>query len=276
METKFNQPVEKKKRRLRLRPGWQERLPIRPLLLIAGFAVILTLLILVNQPRSRVLNSAEMEMVRSGGILRIGVDENLYGLCQNGKGLETDIGDAIGEAVFQSTDSITYVPCTRYSALWRMDDGYIDLAILSMQTFNNSNYARNQVPFYVDDCVLLGYLEQPVEKLKIAVLDGTESEKILQKYAESYSEMTVVPCADYYTMMVKMRAGSVDASCLSRCAAMTYREQGMVIFANPIGTIPYYAIAKDGSILLELCDELFTGWKEDGTLQEWGTARGLN
>ena len=148
--------------------------------------------------------------------------------------------------------------------------------ILSMQTFNNSNYARNQVPFYVDDCVLLGYLEQPVEKLKIAVLDGTESEKILQKYAESYSEMTVVPCADYYTMMVKMRAGSVDASCLSRCAAMTYREQGMVIFANPIGTIPYYAIAKDGSILLELCDELFTGWKEDGTLQEWGTARGLN
>ena len=31
---------------------------------------------------------------------------------------------------------------------------------------------------------------------------------------------------------------------------------------SPIGTIPYYAIAKDGSILLELCDELFTGWKE--------------
>ena len=131
METKFNQPVEHKKR-LRFRPGWQERLPIRPLLLIAGFAVVLTLLILVNQPRSRVLNSAEMEMIRSGGIIRIGIDENLYGLSQGGKGLETDIGDAIGEAVFSSTDSITYVPCTRYSALWRMDDGYIDLAIMSM------------------------------------------------------------------------------------------------------------------------------------------------
>ena len=274
METKFNQPVEHKKR-LRFRPGWQERLPIRPLLLIAGFAVVLTLLILVNQPRSRVLNSAEMEMIRSGGIIRIGIDENLYGLSQGGKGLETDIGDAIGEAVFSSTDSITYVPCTRYSALWRMDDGYIDLAIMSMQSFQNNSYVRNTVPFYTDDCVLIGYAEQPYEKLTIAVLDGTASETILTKVAKEHEEMTVVPCGDYYTMMVKMRAGSVDAACLSRCEAMTYREQGMVIFQQVMGTIPYYAIAKDGSILLELCDELFTNWTEDGTLQEWKSARGL-
>ena len=35
METKMTQPTQKKKL-FRLRPGWQERLPIRPILLIAG------------------------------------------------------------------------------------------------------------------------------------------------------------------------------------------------------------------------------------------------
>lgn len=275
METKFNQPVQRK-RWLRLRPGWQDRLPVRPLLIIAGFAVLLTLLILVNQPRSRVLNSAEMEMVRSTGVLRIGVDDGISGLYRNGKGLEADIGMAIGDAIFDSTDGISFVPCTRYTALWRMDDGYIDLAILSMDTFGNDNYARNTVPFYTEDCVLMGYEEFSLEHLRIAVLDGTSCEKLAYDVLDQEEpELVVVPCADYYTMFVKLRAGSVDAVCMPRSVALGHMERGMIIYSRPLGTVSYYAIAPADSILLELCDELFSDWQRDGTFETWKAENGL-
>lgn len=275
METKMNPPTQRK-RRFRLRPGWQDRLPIRPVLFVAGLALLLTMLILVNRPRSRVLNSAEMEMVRSAGVLRIGVDESLYGLHENGAGLEIAIGEAIGETVFDSTDSVSFVPCTRYSALWRMDDGYIDLAIMAMQSFDNSNYARNTVPFYVDDCVLMGYAEQPISGLVVGVLSGTPAEKLLTRLVEEQDvPITVAPCADYYSMLVKLRAGTVDALCMPRTAAKSHLERGMLIFAEPLGTISYYAIAPSGSILLDLCDELFDAWAEDGTLDAWKAQYGL-
>ena len=275
METKFNQQVSKKKW-FRLRPGWQDRLPVRPLLLVAAFAVLLTLLILVNQPRSRVLNSAEMEMVRSTGVLRIGVDDGIAGLYQNGKGLETEIGLALGETVFESTDGISFVPCTRYSALWRMYDGYIDLALLSMQSFGNDSYARNTVPFYTEDCVLMGYEERPLEHLRVAVLSGTQAEEIAYGILDQDEpELVIVPCADYYSMLVKLRAGSVDAMCMPRTVALGYQERGMVIFSKPVGTLSYYAIAPSGSILLELCDEMFSKWTEDGTMQKWQAENGL-
>ena len=271
----MNQPVPKK-RRFRLRPGWQDRLPIRPVLLLAGFALLLTLMILVNRPRSRVLNTAEMEMVKSAGVLRIGVDEGLYGLSENGGGMEYAIGAAIGETVFENSDSVTFVPCTRYSALWRMDDGYIDLAIMAMQSFDNANYARNEVPFYTDDCVLMGYAERRVGGSTIGVLSGTPAETLLYRLIDEQDvEVTVVPCADYYSMLVKLRAGSVDALCMPKTAAKSHLERGMTIWAEPLGTISYYAIAADGSILLNLCDELFETWAEDGTLAEWRQAYGL-
>ena len=270
----MNQP--QRKRRFRLRPGWQERLPVRPILLIAGLALLLTLLILVNRPRSRVLNSAEIEMVKSAGVLRIGVDENLYGLSQNGEGLEYAIGEAIGDIVFGSADSITFEECTRYSALWRMDDGYIDLAIMAMQSFDNSNYARNQIPFFVDDCVLMAYEERSLAGLTVGVLNGTPAETLLMRLVEEYdAPITIAPCADYYTMLVKLRAGTVDALCMPRTAALSHMEQGMLLYSQTLGTISYYAIAKDGSILLDLCDELFDTWTDDGTLQTWAEQFGL-
>ena len=277
METKFNQPVPKKKRIL-LRPGWQDRLPIRPVLTAAAILALLTVMILINQPRSKVLNSAEMEMVRNTGVLRIGVDESLYGLYENGEGLETDIGLALGEAIFDDTDGVSFVPCTRYSAQWRMADGYIDLALLSMQSFgSNTGYSHSAVPFYTDDCVLMGYAERPLAGTTVAVLAGTAAETVAYRYVDQKEpEMVVVPCADYYSMLVKLRAGAVDAMCMPRTAALSHLEQRMVIFAEPIGTVSYYAIAPDGSVLLELCSELFTEWSGDGTFDAWKKARGLS
>ena len=65
---------------------------------------------------------------------------------------------------------------------------------------------------------------------------------------------------------------------LRKAAGMTQKDLAEKL------NISFQAVSKwengdalpDTGILLELCDELFTGWKEDGTLQEWGTARGLN
>ena len=209
-------------------------------------------------------------MVRNTGILRIGVDDGITGLYRNGRGLEREIGMALGEAVFEDTDGISFVPCTRYSALWRLDDGYIDLALISTDSLQADNYPRNTVPFYTEDCVLMGYEERPLEHLRVAVLNGTQAEKIAyQILDQDEPEMVVVPCADYYSMLVKLRAGSVDALCLPRTVALDHLERGMMVFPKPVGSISYYAFAPAGSVLLELCDEMFSAWTEDGTMLKW-------
>ena len=87
METKFNKKVQKHHRRL-LPDNWQEKLPLRPLLFLLGMLLVVFVAILVNQPADSYLNNAEIDVLRRKGTLRVGVDENVYGLNQNGAGLE--------------------------------------------------------------------------------------------------------------------------------------------------------------------------------------------
>ena len=104
----------------------------------------------------------------------------------------------------------------------------------------------------------------------IAVLEDTPSETLLYKYLESTEpELAVLPCADYYSMRVKLRAGTADAVCLPRTVAVTWHESRTQILPFTIGSIKYCAIAKKDSALLDLCSELFYDWRLDGTFSEW-------
>ena len=73
METKFNEQLKQKKKRL-LRPGWQDRLPIRPVLAAALILLLVTVLVLINRPTATALSSPELDVIRSAGVLRVGVD----------------------------------------------------------------------------------------------------------------------------------------------------------------------------------------------------------
>lgn len=276
METKFNESLKSNKKHL-LRPGWQQRLPIKPILVAVAVLLIMTVLVLINRPTESVLNSAEMDVVKSAGVLRVGVDENIEGLYQNGAGFERALCEALAERIFDSTEGLTVVPTERYAAPWRMNDGEIDLAIMSMQAFPEEGYEHSTVPFFVDACVLLGYT--PFDSLAgktIGVLQETPQEELLYDYLEKVEpELVVQLFADNYAMRVALRAGTVDAVCVPKTLAISWHESRTQILPFAIGKIPYYAIAKKDSVLLTLCNELFYDWRRDGTFEAWGKEYGV-
>ena len=276
METRFNQSLKPKKKHL-LRPGWQERLPIKPFLVATVAVLLLTVLVLINRPTESVLSSAELDVVKSAGVLRVGVDSDLNGLYQNGDGYERAVAEGLAMLLFGNTEGVSLVPVDRYAAPWRMSDGEIDLAIMSMQEFPEEGFARSKVAFFTDDCVLLGY--ESFESLAgrtVAVLQETPSETLLDTYLEKNEpEMVIRRAADYYSMRVMLRAGSVDAVCVPRSVALSWRESRTKILPVTVGKIPYYAIAKKDSVLLELCNEVFYDWQRDGTFAAWGKQYGV-
>lgn len=271
METKFNKKVQKHRRRL-IREGWQEKLPVRPFLYLVIGVLLLTLAVLVNQPGNATLNSAEIDVLRSKGVLRIGVDEELYGLHVNGRGLEASLSEKLCATVFESDDRCELIPVTRQTAQWKMEDGMIDLAVMSLASFSGKTYLATEMPFYTDQCVLLGYKELPsLHEAQIAVLKNTAAYSLLCTYQEDVENGLVIrPYAAYYDMLVALRAGTVDAVCLPRTVAMTYREKDMILLSQSIGAIEYHVIGKqEDKALLELMDSLLVQWAKDGTLRGW-------
>ncbi len=274
--TRFNEEINQKKKR-GLRPGWQDRLPIKPVLIAVAAVLVLTVLVLINRPTSSVLSSAELDVIRSAGVLRVGVDRDLAGLYQNGTGYERAVADGLAQLIFGHTEGVTLVGVDRYSAPWKMNDGELDLVLMSMPAFSQEGYESSELPFFTDRCVILAY--EPFDSLAgrtIAVLENTPSETLLYDYMESTEpELAVHPAADYYSMRVMLRAGTVDAVCVPRTVAMTWQESRTQILPFAIGDLPYYAIAKKDSVLIDLCNEVFYDWRLDGTFLDWGRRFGV-
>ena len=276
METKFNEELKQKKRRL-LRPGWQDKLPIKPILAAALIVLLVTVLVLINRPTATVLSSPELDVVKSAGVLRVGVDTDLLGMYQNGSGYERAVAEQLSLLIFGNTEGLSLVEVDRYAAPWRMNDGELDLVLMSMQQFPQDGYDRSTIPFFTDQSVILAYDSfDSLAGKTIAVLEDTPCEKLLYKYLESTEpELVVHPCADYYSMRVMLRAGTVDGVCVPRTVASSWHESRTKILPFSIGSIPYYAIAKKDSVLLDLCNEVFFDWQVDGTFGAWARQFGV-
>ena len=276
METKFNESIQSKKKHV-FRTGWQERLPLKPILAAAAVLLLMTVLVLINRPTESVLSSAELAVIRSAGVLRVGVDSEIEGLYRNGDGYEKAVAERLAGLIFDDTEGLTIVPTDRYAAPWRMNDGEIDLALMSMKEFPEEGFERSKVPFFVDSCVLLGYTRFDSLKGKtVAVLQGTPAEDLIYDYVDGVEpELVVHVYADYYSMRVSLRAGTVDAVCVPRTVAQTWRESRAEILPFDIGRIPYYAIARKDSVLLTLCSEVFYDWSRDGTFASIGAQYGV-
>jgi ABC-type amino acid transport substrate-binding protein len=179
--------------------------------------------------------------------------------------------------IFGHTEGLSLVPVDRYAAPWRMNDGELDLVLMSMTQFKQEGYEKSDVPFFIDRCVILAY--EPFDSLAgktIAVLEKTASETLLKEYVKSTApDLTVHPCADYYSMRVMLRAGTVDGACLPRTVAASWHESRTMILPFEIGALPYYAIAKKDSVLLDLCNEVFYDWRLNGTFSEWAREFGV-
>lgn len=279
METKFNKKVQKHRRRL-LPDNWQEKLPVRPVLFLLGTLLFLFVAILINQPADSYLNNAEIDVLRRKGTLRVGIDENVYGLNQNGVGLEPALCDALSQVIFNSADGCETQTVTRHTVTWQMSEGNIDIALMSLEKLSGKNYLATETPFYRDPCLLMGYTVPKQADLggkRIAVLHDTAAYDVLTRYQKNAeNDLVVVPYAAYYDMMVALRAGSVDLVCMPRTVALSHRDKAMVLSHYALGTVDYHVIGtNEQKDLLSLIDSQLVRWANDGTLRSWYEAYDL-
>lgn len=270
METRFNKKVQKHRRQI-FRGDWQEKLPVGPVFLCAGVLLLILLIIWINEPSLSALNNADLDLVRSKGSLKVGVDEALYGLNRSGNGLENEIARELSEFLFSTEDGCETVGVTRQTAQWRMADGMIDLAIVSMSQFSSKEYAATTMPFYTDAVVLVGYGAGPLEEKRIGGLKNTDAYTALLQYQEDdVPSIEVCPYAAYYDMLVALRAGTIDYAAMPRTAALTYMDEDMQLYPGHIGTVQYHImVPATEKALLELLDALLVTWAQDGTLRGW-------
>ena len=279
METKFNKNVQKHRRRL-LPDNWQEKLPLRPVLFGLGMLLVIFIAILVNQPADSYLNNAEIDVLRRKGTLRVGVDENVYGLNANGAGLEPTICAALSQVIFNSGDGCEMQAVDRHTVAWQMSEGNVDIAVMSLDRLSGKNYLSTETPFYRDPCVLMGYsipAKADLSGKRIAVLHDTACDAVVTKYQQDEENgLVVVPFAAYYDMLVALRAGSVDAACMPRTVALTHQEKAMVLSGYALGTVDYHVIGtSEEKDLISLIDSQLIEWANDGTLRRWYEAYDL-
>lgn len=279
METKFNKKVQKHHRRL-LPDNWQDKLPLRPVLFGLGMLAVILVAILVNQPADSYLNNAEIDVLRRKGTLRVGIDENIYGLNQNGVGLEPALCGALSQVIFNSADGCETKTVTRHTVAWQMSEGNIDIAIMSLNGLSGKSYLATETPFYRDPCVIMGYTIPPREELadkRIAVLHDTASYTVLSRYQQDEENgLAIVTYAAYYDMLVALRAGSVDGVCMPRSVALSHRDKAMVLSNYTLGTVDYHVIGtSEEKDLLSLIDSQLVRWANDGTLRSWYEAYDL-
>lgn len=270
MGTKFNRNLKQKRPWLQLRADWAEKLPLKALAAVFLLLLAVGLLLLINMPSSSYLDSAEVGILRSRDILRVGVDTDVFGLSNNGTGLEIAMTEALSEAVFGESDACETVECTRQNVAWYFADGKIDLAIMSLPSL--SGYSATELPFYIDAVVLMGYANtDTLAGKKVGVLYGTAAETVLKKYTETDSPETVaVPYADYYDMLLALRAGTLDYVCMTRTAALSRKTEELMLLPGKIGTVEYHIITKaTETTILSVAEALLTQWISDGTLGRW-------
>ena len=273
METKFNKKVQKHRRRL-LPDNWQDKLPVRPVLFLLGTLFLVFIAILVNQPADSYLNNAEIDVLRRKGTLRVGVDENIYGLNQNGVGLEQALCSALSQVIFNSDDGCETKTVTRHTVAWQMSEENIDIAIMSLDKLSGKSYISTETPFYIDPCLLMGYSipdKDDLAEKRIAVLHDTAAYNVVSKYQQDEEDsLIIVTYAAYYDMMVALRAGSVDAVCMPRSVAITHREKAMLLSGYALGTVAYHVIGtSEEKDLISLIDSQLISWANDGTLRNW-------
>lgn len=276
METKFNKKIHTRRRRL-LPPDWQDKLPVKPLLFLLVLTLLVVLLMWLNEPGLGSISQEDLELLRNRGGLKLGVDSSLYGLYEEGVGLEADIAAALSEFLYEDTDSCQPVPLTRQSIHYLFADGEIHMSLCSLSALSGKEYTATTHPFYQDPVVLVGYENAGISGKKVAGLSGTDSYKLLEKHQkEQDASLLLYPYAAYYDMLVALRAGRVDYCAMPRTAALSYKDEDMLLLPGSLGSIEYHVILPvQEKLLKELMDELLLSWAREGKLSQWYEKHGL-
>ena len=278
---------------------------LRRALIGVGVLILVVIAIKFFKPETQLMNTVEIQRIEQRGILKIGVRDDMPGFCEDGEGLEADLAVLLASRLLPNSDEpLKLVECTSKTALTKLKDDSIDIAIAMQPSGQGSAYSYSY-PYYTDP-ILLVTLDQAnvnkgLDELKVGYIPDTPAGSAFASYV---SKLTAVPEQGIIDKLLKrpkptadpngitvdaLRYGSYDEliDALKRggidAAAMcgSYVNKYFNVLSNDIGVVNYYVCTADvGSVdycmisssdepaLTQLADMLIYELKENGTLAE--------
>lgn len=277
---------------------------LRRALIGVGVLILAVIAVKFFKPETQLMNTVEIQRIEQRGILKIGVRDDIPGFCQDGKGLEADLAVLLANRLLPDSDEpLKLVECTSKTALTKLKDSTIDIAIAMQPSGQGSAYSYSY-PYYSDPIRLVTLSQENVHKgldaLKIGYIPDTAAGSAFSSYVSKLTaapEQGIIdkllrrpkPTADpngitvdtqkygsYDELIEALKKGSIDAAVMCGAYVNKYfnvlsRETGVVnyyICSANVGSVDYCMISSsDEPALTQLADMLIYELRENGTLE---------
>lgn len=237
----------------------------------------------------------DVQAIVDRGVLHVGVKNAVIGfgyqdtLTGEYSGMEIDLAQKIADYLGVDVEYTAVTAATRGELL---DSGDIDCVLA---TFTITD-ARKETwdfttPYYTDYVTVLVEQSSGITSLeglkdaKVGVSSGSTSAKSLTEAMieagilsdENYDAETFDPATwtegisfqqydDYPTISTALSAGEVDAFCVDKSILAVYNTDSRAYIDEQFAPQQYGIATTKGSGFSALCEELITGWLDDGTI----------
>lgn len=146
------------------------------------------------KPETQLMNSVEINRIRSKGVLTVAVRDDVPGFCEGGVGLEAELARLLAERILPgSEDPLRLVPCTSTTVTTKLSDGTVDMAAALRTKADGSGYSYSY-SYYTDTVFLVtldrSLVEAEPHELRIGYIPGTAAGSAFASYVK---EITALP-----------------------------------------------------------------------------------
>ncbi len=237
----------------------------------------------------------DVQAIVDRGVLRVGVKNAVIGfgyqdtLTGEYSGMEIDLAQKIADYLGVDVEYTAVTAATRGELL---DSGDIDCVLATFTITDERKQTWDfTTPYYTDYVTVLVEQSSGITSLeglkdaKVGVSSGSTSAKSLVEAmieggflsADDYDAETFDPATwtegisfqqydDYPTISTALSAGEVDAFCVDKSILAVYNTDSRTYIDEQFAPQQYGIATTKGSGVSELCEELITGWLEDGTI----------
>lgn len=238
---------------------------------------------------------ADVQAIIDRGVLRVGVKNAVVGfgyqdaLTGEYSGMEIDLAKMIADYLGVDVEYTTVTAATRGELL---DSGDIDCVLATFTITDERKETWDfTTPYYTDYVTVLVEESSGITTLAdlvgkvVGVSSGSTSAKSVVEAmieggvisGDNYNAETFDPATwtegvsfqqydDYPTISTALSAGEVDAFSVDKSILAIYNTEGRTYIEEQFAPQEYGVTTTKGSGLSDVCEELITGWLEDGTI----------
>jgi len=251
-------------------------------LLIALPVAVIVLLLVFLRPSDSLLSSPEIARAQRLGVLHVGVRTDAPGFAEDGEGLEVEIARRIAERMFPDTDpaiALELTPVTYYTALPRLAEGDIDLALAEIWSADDTGYAYSGA-YYKDSVRLVcrnGSESEELTGQNVGLIKGSAADHAWNSFGVKHPKATqAVYYASYPDLVIALKAGKIEFIGAAGAEVPALLKEGLSLHRQTLGYVQYVAASQaDSSAFALFADLTIQDMIKDGSMQNLISEYGL-